>query len=77
MWSRDGALVYYIDTPRREVLAFDYTDGNLGNLRTAVVTGHIDAGKQPDLHRGRLATTFALLRRNGRASLRPKRGGRG
>lgn len=43
VWSADGKTVYYIDTPRREVLAFDYADGHLGNLRTAVVTGHIDA----------------------------------
>ena len=43
VWSADGKTVYYIDTPRREVLAFDYADGQLGNLRTAVVTGHIDA----------------------------------
>ena len=25
------------------MLAFDYADGQLGNLRTAVLTGHIDA----------------------------------
>jgi len=43
VWSADGKNVYYIDTPRREVLAFDYADGHLSNLRTAVVTGHIDA----------------------------------
>lgn len=36
----------------------------------------LGAGRQPDLDRGRLATTVALLRRNGRASLRPKRGAR-
>jgi 2,4-dienoyl-CoA reductase-like NADH-dependent reductase (Old Yellow Enzyme family) len=34
----------------------------------------VGAGLEPDLQRGRLATTVALLRRNGRASLRPKRG---
>ncbi len=32
------------------------------------------AGKQPDLKRGRLATTIALLRRNGTMSRQPKRG---
>ncbi len=32
------------------------------------------AGKQPDLKRGRFATTIALLRRNGTVSRRPKRG---
>lgn len=36
----------------------------------------LGAGRQPDLDRGRLATTVALLRRNGRASFRPKRGAR-
>ncbi|RYE38835.1 MAG: NADH:flavin oxidoreductase/NADH oxidase family protein [Hyphomicrobiales bacterium] len=35
----------------------------------------ISAGLEPDPNRGRLATTVALLRRNGRTTLRPKRGG--
>ena len=43
VWSPDGMTVYYIDTPRREVLAFDYDDGNLRNPRTAVDTSYIDA----------------------------------
>lgn len=43
VWSADGKTVYYIDTPRREVLAFDYDDGHLRNLRTAFSTGHIEA----------------------------------
>lgn len=34
----------------------------------------LGAGHEPDLNRGRLATTVAMLRRNGRSSLRPKRG---
>ncbi|NMN93918.1 NADH:flavin oxidoreductase/NADH oxidase family protein [Antrihabitans stalactiti] len=34
----------------------------------------IGNGLQPDLDRGRLATAVALLRRNGRVTLRPKRG---
>ncbi len=42
-WSADGNTVYYIDTPRREVLAFDYHDGQLRNLRSVITTGHIDA----------------------------------
>lgn len=42
-WSADGKTVYYIDTPRREVLAFDYEDGHLRNLRSVVSTGHLDA----------------------------------
>jgi len=43
VWSADGKTVYYIDTPRREVLAFDYEDGHLRNLRSVIATGHIDA----------------------------------
>lgn len=42
-WSRDGRTMYYIDTPRREVLAFDYAEGILTNERTAFSTGHIEA----------------------------------
>lgn len=34
----------------------------------------VRAGLDPDLSRGRLATTFAMLRRNGRMSFGPKRG---
>ncbi|GAA5156385.1 NADH:flavin oxidoreductase/NADH oxidase family protein [Pseudonocardia eucalypti] len=34
----------------------------------------VGAGLAPDLERGRLATTVAMLRRNGRATFRPKRG---
>lgn len=43
VWTADGKTVYYIDTPRREILAFDYDDGHLRNVRTVVETGHIDA----------------------------------
>ncbi len=42
-WSADAKTVYYIDTPRRDVLAFDYDKGNLLNPRTVISTGHIDA----------------------------------
>lgn len=43
-WSADGKTVYYIDTPRHEVLAFDYEeDGHLRNLRSVVSTEHLDA----------------------------------
>lgn len=34
----------------------------------------LGAGLEPDLDRGRLVTTLAMLKRNGTASLRPKRG---
>lgn len=43
VWSGDGKTAYYIDTPRREVLAFDYEDGQLRNPRTAVSTAAIEA----------------------------------
>ncbi|MFT4176402.1 MAG: SMP-30/gluconolactonase/LRE family protein [Luteolibacter sp.] len=38
IWSADGKTVYYIDTPRKEVLAFDYEDGHLRNMRGVVST---------------------------------------
>jgi sugar lactone lactonase YvrE len=43
-WSPDGKTVYYIDTPRKEVLAFDYNrdDGTLGDERGVVSTRHHD-----------------------------------
>ena len=43
VWSADGATVYYIDTPRKDVLAFDYEHGHLRNLRSVVSTAHLDA----------------------------------
>jgi sugar lactone lactonase YvrE len=42
-WSADGATVFYIDTPRREVLAFDYTNGQLRNMRSVISTAGLDA----------------------------------
>ncbi len=42
-WSVDGKTAYYIDTPRKEVLAFDYADGLLTNERVAVSTAHHEA----------------------------------
>lgn len=43
VWSADGRTVYYIDTPRKEVLAFDYDQGHLRNPRSVVSTQAIDA----------------------------------
>ena len=43
VWSADGKTVYYIDTPRKNVLAFDYDAGHLRNHRIVIATGHIDA----------------------------------
>lgn len=42
IWSADGRTVYYIDTPRKEVLAFDYEAGHLTNLRGVVSTAHYE-----------------------------------
>ena len=42
-WSPDGGTVYYIDTPRREVLAFDYAGGRMSRPRRVVDTSGIDA----------------------------------
>lgn len=45
VWNHDGSTCYYIDTPRREVLAFDYCGdtGELSAPRSAFSTDHIDA----------------------------------
>ena len=43
VWSTDGKTVFYIDTPRQEVLAFDYENGHLRNLRSVVSTAHLDS----------------------------------
>lgn len=43
VWSADGKTCYYIDTARKEVLAFDYQDGKLLNARSLLRTTHIDA----------------------------------
>ncbi len=43
IWSADGAICYYIDTPRRSVLAFDYLNGALTNPREVIDTKSIDA----------------------------------
>lgn len=42
-WSPDGKTCYYIDTPRKEVLAFTYEDGHLRDPRSVIATGHIEA----------------------------------
>ena len=56
--------------PRLERLYRTWSQGGYGLL----VTGNVMVGHDPDLSRGRLATTVAMLRRNGAASFRPKRG---
>ena len=42
VWAADGRRVFYIDTPRKEVLAFDYENGHLRNMRGVVSTSHLD-----------------------------------
>jgi sugar lactone lactonase YvrE len=43
VWSADGKTCFYIDTPRKEVLAFDYADGILTNPRPIISTAHHEA----------------------------------
>lgn len=45
VWSADASTCYYIDTPRQQVLAFDYSTetGVLSALRVAFSTAHISA----------------------------------
>lgn len=40
VWTADGKTCYYIDTPTKEVLAFDYADGMLTRPRPVVSTEH-------------------------------------
>lgn len=42
-WSADGSICFYIDTPRRSILAFDYASGTLCGEREVVSTRHIEA----------------------------------
>lgn len=43
IWSADGKTMFYIDTPRKEVLAFDYDAGHLRNMRSVISTAHLDS----------------------------------
>jgi len=43
VWSADGKTCYYIDTPKKEVLAFDYAEGILTNARRVVALNHIES----------------------------------
>ncbi len=42
-WTQSGDTMYYIDTPRGEVLAFDYANGELSGARSVIDTKHIQA----------------------------------
>lgn len=43
VWSADGATCYYIDTPRKAVLRFDYADGILSNPSEVISTAALEA----------------------------------
>ena len=43
VWSADGGTCYYIDTPTKHVLAFDYESGVLANPRPVVALNHIES----------------------------------
>ncbi|MGC6427388.1 MAG: SMP-30/gluconolactonase/LRE family protein [Akkermansiaceae bacterium] len=43
VWSDDGATCFYIDTPRKAVLCFDYADGVLSNPREVISTSNYEA----------------------------------
>lgn len=43
VWSADGSTCYYIDTPTKRVLAFDYDRGLMTNPRPVVAMNHLDA----------------------------------
>ncbi|WP_227021488.1 SMP-30/gluconolactonase/LRE family protein [Oceaniferula marina] len=45
VWSADASTCYYIDTPRREILAFDYCSesGQLSSMRVLLSTAAVDA----------------------------------
>ena len=44
-WDSDGTTLYYIDSPRKHVLAFPYSadDGSLGEPKVVVDTSNIDS----------------------------------
>ena len=45
IWSLDGETVYYVDTPRKNIIAFDYdpATGALSKDRSVVDLGHMDS----------------------------------
>lgn len=43
VWSADGKTCYYIDTPKKEILAFNYESGLLTNARRVVALNHIES----------------------------------
>ena len=43
VWSAEGDICYYIDTPTKAILAFDYDGGVLANPREVVSTAGLDS----------------------------------
>lgn len=43
VWSADGETCFYIDTPTKSILAFDYESGLLSNPREVVSTATLEA----------------------------------
>ncbi|MDA7537688.1 SMP-30/gluconolactonase/LRE family protein [Akkermansiaceae bacterium] len=43
VWSADGSLLYYIDTPRKAVLCFDYVAGEMSNPREVISTSNMES----------------------------------
>ena len=43
VWSVDGGTAYYIDTPTKSVLAFDYLGGVLSNPREVISTASLES----------------------------------
>ena len=42
-WTKDGATMFYIDTPTKKVLAFPYADGALAESKVVIDTSALDA----------------------------------
>ncbi len=42
-WNSAGDTMFYIDTPTKSVLAFPYTDGELGEARVVIDTSTLDS----------------------------------
>jgi len=43
IWSKDGSCAFYIDTPRKAVLRFDYSEGQLNHPKEVVSTANYEA----------------------------------
>lgn len=41
-WNAAGDTMFYIDTPTKQVLAFDYADGKLGDKKAVIDTSNYD-----------------------------------